>query len=219
MGDHHQLPPTVMSDQARSEGLALSLFERLVQAGVRPVVLDTQYRMHPAISEFASDCFYAGKIVDGITADDRPAPPGLNWPRPDFPVMFLPSVGAEESDGQSKFNDNEVSLVLDVVRQLLDSGLPSEEVGVITPYTLQVQRLREQLGRSSGVEVQSVDGFQGREKAVIVISTVRSNDDGRIGFLADWYKPSCNIKCPARDVSVCSGQQSVDRSYQRCLHS
>ena len=61
--------------------VTLSLFERLVHAGVEPCLLDTQYRMHPAISQFPSDCFYAGKIADGITAAHRPDPKGLDWPR------------------------------------------------------------------------------------------------------------------------------------------
>ena len=81
VGDHCQLPPTVVSEQADAEGLTLSLFERLVQAGVRPTMLDIQYRMHPAISQFPSDCFYGGKVCMWLLY--------IGTPSTDFPALAL----------------------------------------------------------------------------------------------------------------------------------
>jgi regulator of nonsense transcripts 1 len=99
VGDHHQLPPTVTSEAGKAEGMEVSLFQRLVLAGVTPLILDTQYRMHPAISQFASDCFYGGRIKDGIKGSARPAPAGIDWPRTDFPVVFIPApYGSEQGD-------------------------------------------------------------------------------------------------------------------------
>lgn len=69
----------------------------------------------------------------------RPAPPGVEWPRMDFPVMFIPMDHAMEStEGTSKFNTAEVRVVTDVVRRLLNAGLPMREIGIVTPYGSQV---------------------------------------------------------------------------------
>jgi regulator of nonsense transcripts 1 len=74
-----------------------------MQAGVVPHLLDTQYRMHPSISQFPSDAFYGGSIKDGITAADRPLPLGIQWPNPKFPVMFIPANnGMESKSGTSQ---------------------------------------------------------------------------------------------------------------------
>merc|ERR1719440_1913718 len=78
-GDHCQLPPTVTSDGAKAAGAELSLFERLVHAGIKPHLLETQYRMHPTIAEFPAQHFYDGQLATGIGARDRPAPPGFRW--------------------------------------------------------------------------------------------------------------------------------------------
>jgi hypothetical protein len=215
VGDHHQLPPTVLSDQSQAEGLSLSLFERLVEVGVEPCMLDTQYRMHPAISEFPSDCFYGGRIKDGVSAAARPAPAGLHWPRPDFPVMFIGSEsGQESSDGSSKYNDAEVAIVVDLVQQLLASGMSKHEIGVVTPYGSQVRRLRNQLGHRNGLEIQSVDGFQGREKTIIIISAVRSNHSGAVGFLADWCRTNVAVT-RARNGLVVIGNEATLRQDKR----
>ncbi|PNG93948.1 Regulator of nonsense transcripts 1, partial [Tetrabaena socialis] len=73
-GDPRQLPPTVMSAEALAAGLDVTLFERVVASGISPMLLDTQYRMHPAISAFPSAFFYGGRLKDGVVAADKPAP-------------------------------------------------------------------------------------------------------------------------------------------------
>lgn len=215
VGDHHQLPPTVISEQAEAEGLTLSLFERLVKAGVEPCLLDTQYRMHPAISQFPSDCFYGGNIADGITARDRPDPKGVDWPRPGFPVMFIPSHGQERSDGTSKTNSAEVEIVADVVSRLLAGGLKMSDIGIVTGYGSQVRLIRSRLGHDRReVECQSVDGFQGREKAAIIFSAVRSNHGGNVGFLADWCRTNVAVT-RAKNGLIVIGNEATLRSDKR----
>ena len=140
VGDHCQLPPTVGSDLARGEGLDVALFSGLVRAGVPTCLLGTQYRMHPAIAAFPSACFYGGRIDDGVAAAHRPPVPGFPWPRPDFPVCFLPVAdhAREQGDGTSHSSPAEGEAVAAVLRGVLGAGLAPADVGVVTPYAAQV---------------------------------------------------------------------------------
>ena len=189
VGDHRQLPPTVISRRAENGGLRRSLFERLVAMGIEPMLLDTQYRMHPAISDFPNRIFYEGRLVDGITAADRPNPAGLLWNDWEVPMAFLPVNGDEllSPDGASKENPAEAGWVAKILENLLQAGdLEETNIGIITPYAGQVRAIRDALPeRNDSVEVHTVDGYQGREKEVIIFSCVRSNSDGIVGFLSD----------------------------------
>lgn len=93
-----QLPPTVICPEAEDGGLGTSLFARLMHAGIKPVLLNRQYRMHPAISDFPSAHFYDGQVSTGIRASDRLAPRGFPWPAPSGPVAF---VRVNESGGEA----------------------------------------------------------------------------------------------------------------------
>ncbi len=189
VGDHRQLPPTVISRRAENGGLRRSLFERLVAMGIEPMLLDTQYRMHPAISDFPNRTFYEGRLVDGIMAAERPNPAGLLWNDWEVPMAFLPVNGDEllSPDGASKENPAEAGWVAKILENLLQAGdLEEADIGIITPYAGQVRAIRDALPeRNDSVEVHTVDGYQGREKEVIIFSCVRSNSDGTVGFLSD----------------------------------
>jgi len=197
VGDHHQLPPTVISRRAEEAGYARSLFERLIALGAPSTMLTTQYRMHPAIREWPSERFYGGRLEDGVSAEERMAPAGFVWPNWDAPVAFVPVEGSEDSspDGASKQNMDEAGLAVRIVDMLLSGGdLTPSDIGVVTPYSGQVRLLndlfenaggREEHERYHGLEIKTVDGYQGREKDVIVLSAVRANDAGEMGFLSD----------------------------------
>lgn len=159
----------------------LSLFERMLKAGVPPCLLDIQYRMHPSLAAFPSDEFYAGKLLTGAQmALARPQLQGFAWPRPTIHVALLPSTAVEASGGggTSKSNLGEASMAVAVVRSFLAAGeLSARQIGVVTPYAAQVRLLRQQLGAlpdGRQIECLSVDGFQGREKELIVFSAVRA---------------------------------------------
>jgi hypothetical protein len=197
VGDHHQLPPTVISRRAEEAGYARSLFERLIALGAPSTMLTTQYRMHPVIREWPSERFYEGRLEDGVSAEERVAPAGFVWPDWDAPVAFVPVEGSEDSspDGASKQNMDEAGLAVRIVDMLLSGGdLTPSDIGVVTPYSGQVRLLndlfenaggREEHERYHGLEIKTVDGYQGREKDVIVLSAVRANDAGEMGFLTD----------------------------------
>ena len=197
VGDHKQLPPTVISSRAEEMGLNISLFERLIELGINSTMLLKQYRMHPCIADFPSRQSYEGLLCNGVSQQERPAPIGLIWPDFENPVAFLPVDGGEivSPDGHSKANPTEAGWVLKMVDSILQGGdISPNEIGIITPYNGQVRVIHDLMetsggmekgGKWNGVEVRSVDGYQGREKEVIILSAVRSNPEGNVGFLDD----------------------------------
>ena len=214
VGDHQQLPPTVISRKAESGGLNRSLFERLIACGLNSTMLTTQYRMHPVLREFPSARFYENRLEDGCTSDQRPPPAGFLWPDWDHPMAFIPVDGAEEVDdeGKSRSNRDEAGKVLGIVDSLLAMGdITADDIGVVAPYNGQVRLLsqlfdeaggREHGQRYGGLEIKSVDGYQGREKDVIVFSTVRANDAGEVGFLSDYRRLNVAITRAKRGLIV-----------------
>lgn len=190
VGDHKQLRPTVLSDAAASRGLQLSLFERLIRHGVEPLLLDTQYRMHPSLAAFPSQAFYAGRVASGIDEAARPRLRGFAWPSSRTAAALVPSSAPEEaSGGRSKRNPGEAGTVASILRGVLLAGeLSANQIGVITPYAAQVALIRQSLASvpdGRRVEVKTVDGFQGREKELIVFSAVRAGRGGALGFVSD----------------------------------
>ncbi|CAG5132003.1 unnamed protein product [Candidula unifasciata] len=196
VGDHCQLGPVVMCKKAARAGLSQSLFERLVVLGIRPIRLQVQYRMHPALSSFPSNIFYEGSLQNGVTAADRTRS-GLDfpWPQPDKPMFFYSTFGTEEisSSGTSYLNRTEAANIEKLATRLLRAGVKPEQIGIITPYegqrAYQVQHMQYNGSLNKKlymeIEVASVDAFQGREKDFILLSCVRSNEHQGIGFLND----------------------------------
>ncbi len=221
VGDHHQLPPTVISRRAEQDGLAKSLFERLIALGAPSTMLTTQYRMHPAIREWPSERFYDGKLEDGVSANDRTAPVGFMWPNWDAPVAFIPVDGTESSspDGASKQNMDEAALAIRVVDMLLSGGdISPNQIGVVTPYSGQVRLLndlfesaggREEHERYHGLEIKTVDGYQGRDKEVIVLSSVRAKEKGEMGFLTDRRRLNVAITRARRGLILWGHQRTL----------
>ena len=196
VGDHCQLGPVVMCKKAAKAGLSQSLFERLVVLGIRPIRLQVQYRMHPALSAFPSNTFYDGSLQNGVTAAERTMP-GLDfpWPEPDKPMFFYASLGQEEisSSGTSYLNRTEASMVEKIATKFIKAGIKPDQIGIITPYEGQRAYLVQYMQYSGSlhqkiyqeIEVASVDAFQGREKDIIILSCVRANEHQGIGFLND----------------------------------
>ncbi len=185
-GDHLQLPPTVLSAAAQAGGLGVSLFERLVEVLGEParVTLLEQHRMNARIMAFPSQALYGGALRA------HPAAAGRAIDEAPLEVIDTAGRGFEEATPEgsdSRQNLGEADLVAAEVERLLAAGVAPGDVAVISPYDAQVQRLRELLSvhLDRGLEVDTVDGFQGREKEAVVVSLVRSNDRGEVGFLAD----------------------------------
>ena len=182
-GDHRQLPPTVLSPEAREGGLARTLFERAIERYPRAgTLLTVQYRMNERIMEFPSRELYGGKLVAHASNKERLFQ-GLE------PLVFWDTSGAGHGEefapgSPSARNPGEAALAAQRCRALLEAGLPPGELAVIAPYEAQVRMLRD-LIPDRAVEVDTVDGFQGREKEAVIVSLVRSNPEGTVGFLGD----------------------------------
>ncbi|MCF6201624.1 MAG: IGHMBP2 family helicase [Hydrogenimonas sp.] len=196
-GDHKQLPPTVLSGL---DILKHSLFERLMKNESLPsTMLQVQYRMNETIMDFPNRLMYSKKLI----ADPSVANSVLELKKiPKNPLAFrvldvdkpLVFVDISPLDPAERLrerttsyeNETEAAIVVDIVESLIECGIGFDEVGVITPYLAQVKLLRRMMEEKSlKCEIKSVDGFQGREKEVIIISLVRSNIAKEIGFVKD----------------------------------
>lgn len=229
-GDHCQLPPTVISKEAAGEGYARSMMERLVETYGEHVTrqLDVQYRMHEQIMDFSSDQFYSGTLladdsvkqhllsdlneVAELPLDSRPE---ISATLTTQPILFIDTAGADydeevEPEGLSKRNPMEGRLVLHKVDELLAVGVDPQDIAVIAPYAAQVRWLREH-ARNPELEIDTVDGFQGREKEAVVISLVRSNRIGEIGFLGDKRRMNVALTRARRKLFVIGDSATLGR--------
>jgi regulator of nonsense transcripts 1 len=196
VGDHRQLGPVIMNKACSKVGFDRSMFERLMQVGIRPIRLQVQYRMHPSLSEFPSNMFYDGSLQNGVTITERIRPElDFSWPNPNVPMFLLSCFGSEElaSTGTSYLNRVEAATVEKIVTKLLKSSVHPSQIGIITPYQgqrafiMQMMIMNGHMKKElyEAIEVASVDAFQGREKDYIILSCVRSNDHSSIGFVSD----------------------------------
>ena len=221
-GDHCQLPPTIKSLAAMHGGLDKTLMQRIAENHPEVVtLLRVQYRMNEQIMRFSSDWFYGGKVESapsvrhrGILDYDNP----IVWidskdtlPSPGDENTEPETVSSryhEEFIGESfgRINKPEAELTLATLQELFDkigrARILEEriDVGIISPYRAQVQYLRQLIRRReyykpyrSLISVNTVDGFQGQERDIIIISLVRSNEQGQIGFLRDLRRMNVAI--------------------------
>ena len=220
-GDHQQLPPTLMED---SPILSNTLFNRLAKQKEPFVSLLTrQYRMHENIMKWSSIEFYKGKLIaDESVATgllkDLPGIEKCEITEEAFLFLDTCSFANECSEEDSKFNEGEAKLAVEHLERLLLSGIKSCDIAIITPYNAQVSHLRSLIAHSE-VEVGTVDGFQGREKQVIIISLVRSNDQGEIGFLKDYRRTNVAVTRAKRHVCVIGDGDTLGRDpfYKRLV--
>jgi superfamily I DNA and/or RNA helicase len=180
--------------------------------------------MHRAIMDFSSREFYDGELAahPSVESHRLAGLPGVRSEAlTEEPVQFIDTAGAgyeeqREPDGESRLNPQEADVVCRKVRALLEAGVSAGDVAVIAPYAAQVRLLRERLP-VAGLEIDSVDGFQGREKEAVVISLVRSNVEGEIGFLADVRRMNVALTRARRKLLVVgdSATLAVDPFYLR----
>lgn len=228
-GDPCQLAPVILSRKALEGGLGVSLLERAstLHEGVLATKLTTQYRMNDAISSWASKEMYSGLLKSSSTVAshllvDSP------FVKPTWitqcPLLLLDtrmpygslSVGCEEhldpAGTGSFYNEGEADIVVQHVSSLIFSGVRPSAIAVQSPYVAQVQLLRERLDElpeADGVEIATIDSFQGREADAVIISMVRSNTLGAVGFLGDSRRTNVAITRARKHVAVVCDSSTI----------
>lgn len=229
-GDHCQLPPTVKCQEAVRGGLAHTLMQTIVKRKPEAVsLLKVQYRMNEEIMRFSSDWFYGGNLQASPEVKYRGI---LDY---DTPMVWVNTEGLdcnEEFVGESfgRINKAEARLTLEQLQtyitrigkhRILEERI---DFGVISPYKAQVQYLRQLIRRDAFfkpfhhlIAVNTVDGFQGQERDVIVISLVRANDEGQIGFLSDLRRMNVAITRARMKLIILGDASTLTRHpfYQR----
>ncbi|EXC33624.1 hypothetical protein L484_013821 [Morus notabilis] len=205
VGDPKQLPATVISNVASKFHFECSMFERLQKAGHPVVMLTKQYRMHPEICQFPSMHFYERKLLNGEMSN-KSAPfhetEGLG-PYVFYDIIDGRELRSKNSGAFSLYNEHEADAAVEVLK-FFKNRYPSEyfagRIGIITPYKCQLSILRSRFSSVFGssiiddMEFNTVDGFQGREVDILILSTVRAAEQNtvapgitssNIGFVAD----------------------------------
>ncbi|KAJ5519968.1 hypothetical protein N7463_000421 [Penicillium fimorum] len=232
-GDHLQLPPTVKSTGQKSKdevskgteektdtetlkGVSLerTLFDRLLALhgpGIKRM-LTTQYRMHETIMRFPSDELYEGRLIASDAVKSRL-------------LVDLPYEAEDEISkkgallGDSKSNEMEALVVARHVGNLIDAGVRPESIAVITPYNGQLALLSRMLREKyPGLELGSVDGFQGREKEAVVVSLVRSNAEHEVGFLGEKRRLNVAMTRPKRHLCICGDSETISHGSSFLKH-
>ncbi|KAI3705941.1 hypothetical protein L1987_76190 [Smallanthus sonchifolius] len=228
-GDQCQLAPVILSRKALEGGLGVSLLEKAVSLhdGILATKLTTQYRMNDAISSWASKEMYGGLLKSSETVSshllvDSP------FVQPTWitqcPLLLLDtrkpygslSPGCEEqldlAGTGSFYNEGEADIVVQHVLSLIYAGVSPAAIAVQSPYVAQVQLLRDSLDEiplARGVEIATIDSFQGREADAVIISMVRSNTLGAVGFLGDSRRMNVAITRARKHVSVVCDSSTI----------
>lgn len=213
-GDHQQLPPTIKCYEAMKQGLGKTLMERIVENQPDAVtLLKVQYRMNDSIMKFSSDWFYHGEVESDGSVKHRSVldyEHPIEWIDGNEMLQQVNQELKEEDkldidfaeqfigENHGRINKAEAELVLSTLNNYINKIGQERflaerlDVGIISPYKVQTQYLRQQIRKRAEfrpfrqvISVNTVDGFQGQERDIIMISLVRSNDNGQIGFLSD----------------------------------
>ncbi|TVU10866.1 hypothetical protein EJB05_44419 [Eragrostis curvula] len=228
-GDQNQLAPVVLSRDAMEGGLGISLLERAssLHDGKLVTKLTMQYRMHKSIASWASNQMYDGLLESSPSIASR-----LLVDHPSIKATWMTkcafllldtrmpygslNIDCEESldpEGTGSFyNNGEADIVAHHVLDLVKSGVSPTSIAVQSPYVAQVQLLRDRLGEyplAYGVEVSTIDSFQGREADAVVISMVRSNSLGAVGFLGDSRRMNVAITRARSHVAVVCDSSTI----------
>lgn len=188
--------------------------------------------MRPAISSFPNHAFYKSALEDSTSVSERPPPPISSYLDPSAPSIFISHSYPESTYRYSTRNVPEADIIVQIVGDLLARNpfLDPEEIGIISPYFAQTRLLQDMFQRGDAgrtlrpllgwkraaeverVEVNTVDGFQGREKGIIILSTVRSNARGSIGFLTDQRRLNVALTRAKDALFVVGDQRTLKRA-------
>lgn len=234
-GDHKQLPPTIISSKALE--LEDTLFEELINKySDKSALLNTQYRMNQLLMEFPNSEFYNSKLDSAETVKDIVITDIIEENKlsetekvkiedqllsDKQPLIFV-DTSEIDKNGEKKLKDSksiinlaEAETTLEIVDFYQKLGIDDKDIGIISPYADQVSLIKNK----TDIEVKTVDGFQGREKEIIIISTVRSNDKGKIGFLSDLRRLNVALTRAKRKLIIIGNKETLktNPTYERLI--
>lgn len=229
-GDPLQLPPTVKSVKAKKSGFDISLLEKCIQYNYDSRILTTQYRMQNDIMEFSNNYFYNGLLKTDQSIFDRTSHESIK------PVMFIDTAGTgfeeqmfeeiQKDLYQSRYNEGEYYILREHLLKLNNTveNFSNKEIVIITPYRAQVKYIQDQLTNEQSlkhlfIRVSSIDGYQGQESDIVIISLVRSNQKGEIGFLNDYRRMNVAMTRAKNHLAIIGDSATLcsDKFYSELL--
>ncbi|MCM8775663.1 MAG: AAA domain-containing protein, partial [Candidatus Omnitrophica bacterium] len=225
-GDHCQLPPTVFSRKTGPESLRLTLFERFhrILGDESKIRLELQYRMNEKIMNFSSQKFYDGRLTACVAVRDhllKDLPHVQAEDLSESPIVFLDTAGLGyeekiEVGTKSRYNEEEAKLVVKLFEKLVQLGVRPEGIALISPYSAQVKLLTnlilgEDLDSSWEriPDIDSIDAFQGQEREAVIVSLVRSNLKGELGFLNDTRRMNVAMTRAKRKLIIIGDSATI----------
>lgn len=222
-GDHHQLPPTIKNISAAKNGLSVTLFEKAIQRNKADIMLTEQYRMNSVIMNFSNQYFYDNKLIANSEVENHKIFDD------DTALEFIDTAGTGygesiEHETKSTFNKEEAQLLIMHLEKYLNLILLNrkdndfERIAIISPYKAQVNLLKQIITHSNietkfqeRIDINTVDSFQGRERDIIYISLVRSNNDGKIGFLDDIRRMNVAMTRARKKLVIFGDSSTISR--------
>ena len=220
-GDHKQLPPTIISERAGE--LEKTLFEELIKMyPYKSQLLNVQYRMNSLLMKFPNREFYNNGLKSASSVDEITINDILESGHDEEALLFIDTSDVDDNnerhlkDSKSIVNELEAEISVSIAQDYLDAGIDVDDIGIISPYADQVKIIQE----NTPVEVKTVDGFQVREKDIIIISTVRSNNNGNIGFLKDLRRLNVAITRAKRKLIIIGNKNTLktNPTYARLIN-
>ena len=220
-GDPFQLPPTVKSRDANKSGLALTLMEKAIQKGFVHQMLEVQYRGNELIMGYSNQYFYNNKLLASPTVKDKKLPFQDN-----SPLVFIDTAGTgfeekPEPGSGSLFNADEFSLlrehiyrIINETQALVNFDFPS--IVILSPYKGQINYMEREIRADDklvnlAIKVKTIDGFQGQESDIVIVSLVRSNGKNDIGFLKDYRRFNVAITRAKSQVVVVGDSSTIGK--------
>ena len=219
-GDHKQLPPTIISEKAGE--LEKTLFEELIRMyPFKSQLLNVQYRMNSLLMKFPNKEFYNNSLKSDLSVDEITINDLLGSKHDEEALLFIDTSNIADNkekhlrDSKSIINELESEIAIGIANDYLNAGVNEDDIGIISPYADQVKIIQDK----TPVEVKTVDGFQGREKEIIIISTVRSNENGNIGFLKDLRRLNVAITRAKRKLIIIGNKDTLKNNptYYRLI--
>lgn len=233
-GDHNQLPPTILSDKSK-DVLSITLFQRMINKYPRnSYMLKIQYRMNEKIMKISNKLFYKNELIAHESVKNNTLKDLMDIKEedddildPNKVVIFLnTSVSKRKEEEQKKGSNSrrniyEVEIIIKILEKFEKNNLDIEKIGVISPYFDQVELIEEKVKSKFNKmpEISTVDGFQGKEKEVIIISNVRSNENFDIGFLSDYRRLNVAITRAKRKLIIIGDSDTLckDTNYKSLI--